>query len=142
MTESASPPALDHAAFHRAVDEHLAADRTAPSWPAAELARIDESVQRRTRRSASSNLAAHLRALDDAADIDVDAPIESSRAAGRSVKVAISRATGWYVGHIGAQVRHLAVATARAVRATAAQVDDLERRVRALEEPDAPEGDA
>jgi polyhydroxyalkanoate synthesis regulator phasin len=46
------------------------------------------------------------------------------------------------VGHIAAQVRHLGVATARAMRATAAQVDDLERRVRALEEPDQPEGDA
>ena len=142
MTESAPSPALDHTAFHAAVAEHLAADRTGPAWPAAELARIDECVQRRTRRSAGSNLTAHLRALDDAADIDVAPPTESSRAAGRGVKVAISRATGWYVGHIAAQVRHLGVATARAMRATAAQVDDLERRVRALEEPDQPEGDA
>ena len=134
MTESAPHPALDHAAFHAAVSERLAADQEAPSWPAAELARIDECVRRRTSRSAASNLAAHLRALEDAADIDIEAPTDSSRAAGRGVKVAISRATGWYVGHIAAQVRHLGIATSRAVRATATRVDDLEQRVRALEE--------
>jgi hypothetical protein len=134
VTESAPPPALDHRAFRAAVDAQLRADRSAPSWPAAELERIEEAVRRRTRRSASSNLAGHLRALDDAADIDVDAPTASARAAGRGVKVAISRATGWYVGHIAAQVRHLGVATARAVRASAARVDELEQRVADLEE--------
>ncbi|MGH9276144.1 MAG: hypothetical protein ACRDZU_15990 [Acidimicrobiales bacterium] len=142
MTESARPPALDHRAFHVAVAQHLATDRAQPTWPAAELDHIDACVRRRTRRSATSNLAAHLRALDDAAEIDVDAPTASSRAAGRGVKVAISRATGWYVGHIAAQVRHLGVATARAVRATAVRVDDLEQRVTALEQPDGSEDDA
>lgn len=136
MTEPAPPPALDHAAFHATVSERLAADRVAPSWPADELARIDECVRRRTRRSAASNLAAHLRALEDAADIDIEPPTESSRAAGRGVKVAISRATGWYVGHIAAQVRHLGVATSRAMGAAAARIDDLDQRVRALEEPE------
>lgn len=133
MTEPAPSPALDHRAFHLAVVEELAADRSSATWPAAELDRIDACVRRRTQRSAASNLAAHLRALDDAADIDIDAPTASARAAGRGVKVAISRATGWYVGHIAAQVRHLGVATARAVRATAARVDDLEVRLSALE---------
>jgi hypothetical protein len=122
------------------VARRLATDHTNPGWPAEALERIDIHVQRRTRRSAGSNLAAHLRALDEAADIDVSAPTASTRSIGRGVKVAISRATGWYIGHIAAQVRHLGVATARAVRATAAQVDDLEQRVRALEDAtDAPE---
>jgi hypothetical protein len=134
VTESALPPAVDHAAFHVAVRERLAADQAASSWPVAELTRIDELVRRRTSRSAASNLAAHLRALEDAADIDIDPPTDSSRAAGRGVKVAISRATGWYVGHIAAQVRHLGVATSRAMRATATRVDELEQRIRALEE--------
>jgi hypothetical protein len=141
VTESARPPALDHRAFHLAVVDHLAADRAEPTWPAAELDHIETCVHRRTRRSAASNLAAHLRALDDAADIDIAAPTASSRAAARGVKVAISRATSWYVGHIAAQVRHLGVATARAVRATAVRVDDLEQRVTALEESDGPEDD-
>ena len=114
--------------------EELAAARASSAWPVAEIDRVDQALHRRTRRSTASNLAAHLRALDDAADIDIDAPIASSRAAGRGVKVAISRATGWYVGHIAAQVRHLGVATARAMRATAARVDELEQRVVALEE--------
>ena len=142
MTESAHPPALDHRTFHSAVADHLAADRAESTWPAAELDHIEARVNRRTRRSAASNLAAHLRALDDAADIDIDAPTASSRAAARGVKVAISRATSWYIGHIAAQVRHLGVATARAVRATAVRVDDLEQRVTALEEPDGREDDA
>lgn len=142
MTESARTPALDHRAFHVAVAEHLAADQAEPAWPVAELDRIETCVRRRTHRSAASNLAAHLRALDDAAEIDIAPPTDSSRAAARGVKVAISRATSWYVGHIAAQVRHLGVATARAVRATAARVDDLEQRVTALEEPDGPGDDA
>lgn len=139
MTEPARPPVLDHQAFRAAVRERLATDSAAPGWPADELERIDASVRRRTRRSAASNLAAHLRALEDAADIDIDPPTASSRSAGRGVKVAIGRATGWYIGHIGAQVRHFAVATSRAVRATASRVDDLEQRVTALEQPDGPE---
>lgn len=134
MTEPAPPPALDHAGFRRAVVERLAADRSTPGWPAGEIERIEASVRRRTRRSAASNLAGHLRALDNAADIDIDAPTASARAAGRGVKVVISRATGWYVGHIAAQVRHLGVATARAVRAMATRVDELDQRVTALEE--------
>jgi len=133
VTESAPTPALDHGAFHAAVVEQLTADRAAPTWPAAELDRIDSCVRRRTGRSAAANLAAHLRALDAAADIDIDPPTASSRSAGRGVKLAISRATGWYVGHIAGQVRHLGVATARAVRATATRVDELEQRVSALE---------
>jgi hypothetical protein len=116
------------------VAERLAADRATPTWPAEEIERIEASVRRRTRRSVASNLAGHLRALDNAADIDIDAPTASARAAGRGVKVAISRATGWYVGHIAAQVRHLGVATARAVHAMATRVDELDQRVTALEE--------
>ncbi len=134
MTEPAPPPALDHRSFQRAVAERLAADGAAPGWPAAELEHIERSLRRRTQRSAATNLAAHLRALDQATDFDIDAPTASSRAVGRGVKVAISRATGWYVGHIAAQMRHFAVATTRAVRASAARVDELEQRVAALEE--------
>lgn len=134
MTESAPPPVLDHGAFHVAVAAHLSRDQADPSWPAAELEHIEACLHRRTRRSAASNMAAHLRALEDAADIDVDPPTASSRAAGRGVKVAISRATGWYVGHIAAQLRHLGIATSRAVRASAVRVDDLDQRVTALED--------
>lgn len=137
VTEPAPPPALDHSAlhraFHRAVAEQLAADRVSPTWPAAEIDRIEACVARRTRRSAASNLAAHLRTLDEAADIDIAAPTDSTRPVGRGVKVAISRAVGWYVGHIAGQVRHLAVATARAMRATAVRVDELEGRIDVLE---------
>lgn len=140
MTEPARPTALDHAAFQRAVAEELAAAPSRPGWPVEELDRIDVAVRRRTRRSAASNLASHLRALEDAADIDIAAPTASSRAAGRGVKVAISRATGWYVGHIAAQVRHLGVATSRAVKATATRVDELDQRLAALEHPEDEDG--
>lgn len=138
--EQASPPAPDHRAFQAAVAARLAADRSAAGWPEAELERINALVRRRTQRSAGSNLAAHLRALDDAADIDIEPPTASSRAAGRGVKVAVSRITGWYVGHIASQVRHLGVATSRAVRATAGRVDELERRIAELEDATHPAG--
>ncbi|HEY9558123.1 MAG TPA: hypothetical protein VIR58_15410, partial [Acidimicrobiales bacterium] len=82
------------------------------------------------------NLASHLRALDMAAEVDVAPPVESTRAAGRGVKVAIAKTVGWYVGHLGGQVRQLGVATSRAVRATAARIDELERRVDDLEHDD------
>jgi hypothetical protein len=117
---------VDHRAFHAAVATELAIDRSA-SEP--ELARIDAALRSRTRRSFAANLAGHLRALDVAADIDIEAPTASSRAAGRGVKVAVQRLTGWYIGHLAGQMRQLGVATARAVRAMAARVDDLERRI-------------
>lgn len=134
VTEPASPPAVDHRAFHASVAERLAAARSGPSWPDGALTQIDSALRRRTRRSAGANLAAHLRALDDAAAMDIAAPTASSTAAGRGVKVAISRATGWYVGHIASQVRHLGVATSRAVRATAARMDELDARLSVLED--------
>jgi hypothetical protein len=123
---------LDHRAFHVAVAEQVAADQ-ASGADEDDLDRIGAALRRRTQRSAAANLAGHLRALDVAADIDVDAPVESSRAAGRTVKVAVSRLTGWYIGHLAGQMRELAVATARAVRGIAARVDDLERRVDELD---------
>lgn len=141
MTEPARAT-VDHRAFHAAVAERVAADRSASAFPGSELDRIDASRRRRTQRSAATNLASHLRALDVAADIDTDAPTASSRAAGRGVKVAVQRLTGWYVGHLAAQVRQLAAATARAVRATAARVDDLEARLDALDDAgETPEGE-
>jgi hypothetical protein len=120
---------VDHQAFHAAVAEQVVADRSAVDGPVTQLGRIDEALRRRTQRTAADNLAGHLRALDLAADIDIEAPTASSRAAGRGVKVAIQRLTGWYVGHLAGQVRQLGAATSRAVRAMAARVDDLERRI-------------
>ena len=134
MTDPAPPPIDGHRTFHEAVARRIQAERAGEGFPAGELDRIDQAVRRRTSRSPATNLASHLRALDIAADIDVDAPVASSRAAGRGVKVAVQRLTGWYVGHLAEQVRRLGVATARALRASVARVDELERRVDALEE--------
>jgi hypothetical protein len=134
VTEPAPTLTDGHPAFHEAVARRIEADRSGQDFPAGELARIDDAVRRRTARTPATNLASHLRALDIAADIDTGAPVESSRAAGRGVKVAVQRLTGWYVGHLAGQVRQLGVATARALRASVARVDDLERRVEALEQ--------
>ena len=134
MTDPASPPLDGHRAFHDAVARRIEGEAAGEAFPAAEMAGIDAAVRRRTARTPATNLAGHLRRLDVAADIDVDAPVASSRAAGRGVKVAVQRLTGWYVGHLAGQVRELGVATARALRAAVARVDDLERRVDALEE--------
>ena len=133
MTEPVRPT-VDHRAFAVAVAEHLARDR-AGGDAGRILDGIEAAVRRRTRRSAAANLAGHLRALDVAADIDIDAPTASSRSAGRVVKVGVQRLTGWYVGHLAGQVRQLGAATARAVRGIAARVDDLERRIDELDPP-------
>ena len=134
VTDPATAPLDGHPAFHEAVARRIEADAAGPGFPVDALDRIEAAVRRRTSRSPATNLASHLRALDVAADIDVDAPVASSRAAGRGVKVAVQRLTGWYVGHLAGQVRQLGVATSRALRASIARVDDLERRVDALEE--------
>lgn len=134
MTDPATPPLDGHPAFHEAVARRIEADADAAAFPADEIERIEAAVRRRTSRNPATNLASQLRALDEAADIDVDAPVASSRAAGRGVKVAVQRLTGWYVGHLAGQVRQLGAATSRALRAAVARVDDLERRVDALEE--------
>jgi hypothetical protein len=134
VTEPARPPTDGHPAFHQAVVARVHADRDDPGFPGPALDDIAAALRRRTTRSPATNLASHLRALDIAADVDVDAPVASARAAGRGVKVAVQRLTGWYVGHLAGQVRQLGVATARALRASVARVDELERRVDALEE--------
>ncbi len=136
VTDAPHPPSGGHDAFHAAVAERVRADRASGELPGAELDRIAVALRCRTGRSAASNLAAHLRALDDAADIDIAPPTESSRRAGRGVKVAVHRLVGWYVGHLGGQLRQLGVATARAVRATSGRIDELERRVEELERPE------
>lgn len=140
VTDPARPPLDGHRAFHEAVARRVEADVAGAAFPVEAMESIEVAVRRRTSRSPATNLASQLRALDIAADIDVDAPVDSSRAAGRGVKVAVHRLTGWYVGHLAGQVRQLGVATARALRAAVARVDDLERRVDALEERGA-EGD-
>lgn len=134
MTDPALPPSDGHAAFHQVVRDRISADRAEPAFPSVQLEAIEAAVRSRTSRTPTTNLASHLRALDIAADVDIEAPVASSRAAGRGVKVAVQRLTGWYVGHLAGQVRQLGVATARALRASVARADDLERRVEALEQ--------
>ena len=129
---------VDHRAFSAAVTGRVAADRASAAFPEPELARIEGALHRRARPSASTILGGDLRILELAADIDTEAPTASSRAAGRSVKLAVHRLTGWYVGHLAGQVRQLGLATARALRTTAARVDELERRLDAIESVDEP----
>jgi hypothetical protein len=126
---------VDHRAFVAAVAEQVERDRAAGELQEV-LGRIDAAVRRRTARSAAANVAGHLRALDVAADVDIEAPTASSRSAGRVVKVGVQRLTGWYIGHLAGQVRQLGVATARAVRAIAARVDELERRIDDIDPPE------
>jgi len=134
VSPSDEPLRRDHAALRQRVAERVEADMGGAAPTARVLAEIAAAVRARTERTPAANLASHLRALEAAADLDVSAPVASSRAAGRTVKVAVHRLVGWYVGHLAGQVRTLGVATARAMRATVARVDAVEARVAALEQ--------
>lgn len=112
------------------------ADRGTPGFPAEQLEAIDAAVRRRTVRASTAGLGDRLRALESAADIDTDPPVASDHRGGRGVKVAVAKVTGWYVGHVATQARDLGVATAQAVRALIARVDELDRRIEAVEERD------
>ena len=133
MTGADAPSSTPHQGLRDAVAERMAADRQEDDFPAERLEAIDAAVRRRTVRSSTAGLGDRLRALDAAADIDTAAPVASEHRGGRVVKVAISKATGWYVGRVAVQARDLGVATAKAFRALAARIDELDRRVDALE---------
>lgn len=133
MNASDAPPDAPLPGLRHAVAQRMAAERDGASFPAAELAAIDTAVRRRTERSPSTSLSGRLRVLEAAADIDVDPPVASDQRGGRGVKVAVAKLTSWYVGHLAAQVRELATATARATRGVAARLDELEHRIEELE---------
>lgn len=133
MTGPDAPPSGQHQALRDAVARRMDTDRAADGFPAEQLDAIDAAVKRRTARAPGANVGGRLRELERAADIDIDPPVASDQRGGRGVKVAVAKLTGWYVGYLAAQVRDLGNATARAVRASAARVDELERRVEELE---------
>ncbi len=133
MTGADAPPSTPHEGLRDAVAERVAADRQRDDFPLDRLEAIDTAVRRRTVRSSTAGLGDRLRALEAAADIDTAAPVASEHRGGRVVKVAISKATGWYVGRVAVQARDLGVATAKAFRALAARIDELDRRMDELE---------
>ena len=133
MTGAEASPSSPHEGFRAAVAERIAVDRGRGDFPAEQLEAIDTAVRRRTARSSTAGVGDRIRALEAAADIDTAPPVASEHRGGRGVKLAISKATGWYVGHLAVQARDLGVATARAVRALAGRIDELDRRIEELE---------
>lgn len=134
------PPSTHHAALRQVVATRVEADLTDPGFPAEGLRTIEAAVRRRTIRSSTAGLGDRLRALESAADFDTGPPVASDQPGGRHVKVAVAKVTSWYVGHVAVQARDIGVATARAMRAVVARLDELDRRIGALEERERAEG--
>lgn len=133
MTGADASPSDPREAFRAAVAERIVADQGAGDFPLERLQAIDTAVRRRTARSSTAGVSDRVRALEAAAGIDTAPPVASEHRGGRGVKLAISKATGWYVGHLAVQTRDLGVATARAVRALAGRIDELDQRIEELE---------
>jgi hypothetical protein len=134
VTAPDAPASAAHQALHDAVVARMAADRQARDFPAPALDAIDATVRRRTAVGRHADLSSPIRALQAAADIDIAPPVASEHRGRRGVKLAIAKATGWYVGYLAVQVRELGFASARAMRSLSTQLEEIERRIAALEE--------
>ena len=134
------------------LDREVEALQAAPSFPAAYAARVREAVRRLDPFPPTPmDVPQALALVAHQARIDVDAPLRTRRRGARAVKIAIKRATAWYLGYLADQVGdlgqslvHLGVALAERVEAvqaqlaetsaaTGAEIELLRARIAALE---------
>lgn len=126
--------------------------RAAPSFPAAYAARVTEAVRRLDPfPPMPMDIPQALALVTQQARIDVDAPLRTRRRGAKAAKIAVKRATAWYlryladqVGDLGQALVHLGVALADRVEdvaaqlgetraATEAEIELLRARITALE---------
>lgn len=132
--------------------DEVAAAEAAPAFPTAYAARVRAAVRRLDPLPAGPmDVPQALELVVHQSRIDVDVPLRSQRRSAKVAKVAIKRATAWYlryladqVGDLGQSLAHLGMALAQRVDAVAADVAEersatatelaqLRRRVTALE---------
>ena len=137
--------------------DEVAAAEAAPGFPLAYASQVRAAVARLDPLPPGPMDVSQAMALVvHQARIDVDVPLRSQRRTAKAAKVAIKRATAWYlryvadqVGDLGQSLVHLGEALAQRVdavasevaegrAATARELADLRRRVAALEETGAP----
>jgi hypothetical protein len=106
--------------------------QAAPSFPAAYAARVREAVRRLDPfPPVPMDVPQALALVTHQARIDIDAPLRTRRRGAKAAKIAIKRATAWYlsyladqVGDLGQALVHLGVALADRVEAVAAQLGE------------------
>lgn len=122
------PAQVDLATVMAEVDAEVRRRRATGQFPAGLEAELDAVFARFAPPGAmGDDLAAMLARAEEAASIDVDAPVESSRPVVPVVKKAIRKSTAWYQRHMATQVSALGGTLVGAVRALAERVERLEQ---------------
>lgn len=124
------------AAQRRLLDEARAevdALRASPSFPAADLARIERAAERCRAGHGAEELRRALARIDRLSRIDVDVPTASRLPLARWVKVAVKRTIGWYLNYLGQRITVFGRAVTNLGAALTDRVERLEERVEALE---------
>lgn len=125
--------------------------RADPAFPAAEVTRIEQAVERVRTSPGVAELRRVVARVDRYARIDVDVPTDSRLPFARWVKVLVKRTVGWYLSFVGQRitlfgraVAHLGAALTDRVELLEDQVGELRERVERLEgeQPAGPAGPA
>lgn len=108
--------------------------RAAGEYPPELLERLDAEFDRFAPLSyRRTGLEGAIRAVESAAFVNVDAPVDSTRRSARTVKSAVKRGTAWYQLHLARQVTALGIQMTRPLRMLAERTGQLDERVAALE---------
>lgn len=141
MTESSSSPAEFTATtggFADVVAEIEAETqrrRSSGEYPPELIERLDSEFDRFAPLSfRRTGVDGAIRAVETAAFINVDPPIDSTRRSARLVKKLIKKSTAWYHLYIARQVTALGIQITRPLRMLQERNEDLTRRIEAVEE--------
>lgn len=108
--------------------------RASGEYPPELLERLDAEFDRFAPLSfRRTGIDGAIRAVESAAFVNVDAPVESTRRTARTVKTAVKRSTAWYHLHLARQVTALGIQITRPLRMLNERTEDLDARVAALE---------
>jgi hypothetical protein len=117
------------------VESEAARRRAGPGYPHDMEARIEAELARQAPApSGRVPLERLVTAVEEASFISVDAPVTASRREYTYLKTVLKRGTAWYLRHVADQVSSLGYATVRTLRAVTVHLEDIERRVAAVEQ--------
>lgn len=136
-----SPRQADHPGNHDGFDDVVAeivaeTDRRRASgvYPAELLEQLDSEFDRFAPLSfRRTGIDGAIRAVESAAFVNVDPPIESSRRAARVLKVGVKKSTAWYHLYVARQVTALGIQVTRPLQMLHDSVESLASRVSRLE---------
>ncbi len=108
--------------------------RMSGDYPAELLERLDSEFDRFAPLSfRRTGIDGAIRAVESAAFVNVDAPVESTRRSARTVKTAVKKSTAWYHLHLARQVTALGIQMTRPLRMLNEHLQGLDARVSELE---------